>query len=334
MEHYVTLFDLAFAPQGLALHRSLLRHAKDFTLWILCIDREVEEFLTELDLPHVRLLSLAEIESEQLLSVKSGRTRGEYCWTLTPFTFDAVFDADATVERVTYVDADVWLLRDPSLAFCSFQHSSAAVQITEHAYAPDHDQTATSGRYCVQFLTMTRAGSEPVRRWWQERCIEWCFARLEDGKFGDQKYLDDWPERFGDLVHVAEPRSSFQGPWNAVRYPYNEALLYHFHGLRRESSTSVTLAPRSYRIPKPHLRHVYQPYLQDLADVLAETGIAGSTPEVTHSRGRSKSSARFLYPLLSVLARIVRKALGRSNARAETARNQAMLPRPRFVDEA
>ena len=38
MEHFVTLFDAAFLPQGLALHRSLRRHAGDFTLWRVCVD--------------------------------------------------------------------------------------------------------------------------------------------------------------------------------------------------------------------------------------------------------------------------------------------------------
>jgi hypothetical protein len=329
MEHFVTLFDRAFAPQGLALHRSLLRHSKDFTLWVLCIDREVEELLAKLELPKVRLLSLSDIESEQLLSVKGGRTAGEYCWTLTPFTFDAVFDADATAERVTYVDADVWLLQDPNPTFWRFERSGAAVQITEHAYAPDHDQTATSGRYCVQFLTMTRDGSEPVRRWWQERCIEWCFARVEDGKFGDQKYLDDWPERFGDLVHVAEPRGSFQGPWNATRYPYSEALLYHFHGLRFASAKTVTLAPKQYWIPETHRGHVYGPYLQDLADVMAEAGIQGTAEVACPSR--EKSRIGFKTRLLRASASVIRRLLRVEKVPSATDQNQEKLPNPMLI---
>lgn len=265
MEHYVTLFDVAFAPQGIALHRSLQRHAGEHTLWVLCMDDAVRSLLDQLDLPDVRTIPLTDVETTELLHVKPGRNRAEYCWTLTPFTFDAVLDRAPDAKRVTYVDADVWLRVDVAPVFRDFERSGSAVQITEHAYAPEHDQTATSGRYCVQFLTMTREGSLPVRRWWQERCVEWCFARFEDGRFGDQKYLDDWSERFGHLIHVAAPKSRFQGPWNAVRYPYNDAVSYHFHGLRLVSPDLVKPSHSGYRIPGPHMRFVYAAYFHDLA---------------------------------------------------------------------
>ena len=47
MEHYVTLFDSLFLPQGLALHMSMERHAGNYTLWILCIDDAVHDVLTK-----------------------------------------------------------------------------------------------------------------------------------------------------------------------------------------------------------------------------------------------------------------------------------------------
>ena len=279
MEHYVTLFDSGFAPQGLALHRSLQRHAGKHVLWVLCMDDDVADLLEKLALPDVRMVRLDEIETDRLLAVKPGRNRAEYCWTLTPFTHDIVFERDPSAHRVTYVDADVWLMADPSPVFDAFENSGAAVQITEHAYAPEHDLTATSGRYCVQFLTMDRERSLPVRRWWQDRCVEWCFARFEDGKFGDQKYLDDWPRRFGELVHVADPRSWFQGPWNATRFPYSEAIAYHFHSLRLTTGGLVRPVGKDYGIPVPHLRHVYDPYLHDLARAVQSiTSITGRGP--------------------------------------------------------
>ena len=216
MEHYVTLFDSLFLPQGLALQSSLERHASPYVLWILCMDDEAYEVLNRLRLPHVRLLRLAEVETAELLRVKRERSRAEYCWTITPFTPRFVFGADPAVRRVTYVDADLWFRDAPAPIFREFERSGKQVLITDHAYAPEHDQTATHGRYCVQFITFTREGGEPVRQWWQERCVEWCFARSENGKFGDQKYLDDWPERFGDQVHVLRHAEWTRAPWNVA----------------------------------------------------------------------------------------------------------------------
>ena len=49
----------------------------------------------------------------RLLAVKPGRTRAEYCWTMTPFACQAVFDRDPSSARATYVDADVFFFDDP-----------------------------------------------------------------------------------------------------------------------------------------------------------------------------------------------------------------------------
>src|SRR5439155_4729098 len=153
MEHYVTLFDSLFLPQGLALQSSLERHASPYVLWILCMDDEAYEVLNRLRLPHVRLLRLAEVETAELLRVKRERSRAEYCWTITPFAPRFVFGADPAVRRVTYVDADLWFRHAPALIFREFERSGKQVLITDHAYAPEHDQTAAHGRYCVQFIT-------------------------------------------------------------------------------------------------------------------------------------------------------------------------------------
>lgn len=264
MEHYVTLFDGLFLPQGLALHASMQRHAGTHTLWILCVDEQTHSVLTELELPQVRLIRVADVETAELLAVKPTRTRGEYCWTLTPFAPRFVFEADAGVQRVTYLDADVWFRRSPAPLFRELEASGKDVLITEHAYAPEHDQTAKSGRFCVQFLTVTRDGGEIVRKWWEERCIEWCYARAEDGKFGDQKYLDDWPDRFGQRVHVVVDKELALAPWNATRFPYSNSVFYHFHGLRIISTHFVGLGLGRYVVPAPVLLNIYRPYLREL----------------------------------------------------------------------
>lgn len=274
MEHYVTLFNKLFLPQGLALHSSLERHAGSYTLWILCVDETTYDVLGRLKLPNIRLILLSAVETPDLVRVKKERTIGEYCWTLTPFAPRFVFEADSSVSRVTYLDADLFFLRSPSRVFQELEHSGKQMLITDHAYAPEHDQSALSGRYCVQFMVFYRGNSEVARKWWEERCIEWCFNRVENGKFGDQKYLDDWAERFSDLVHIAMEDGQFLAPWNATRFPYSKAVVFHFHGLRLLAQERVLLTEK-YALPDTLVQHIYGPYLAALkyqVRVLASIG--------------------------------------------------------------
>ena len=265
MEHFVTLFDYNFLPQGLTLYTSMERHIKSYTLWILCVDDNVFTSLQELNLRHVRLLQLSKLETSELLKVKAERNKGEYCWTLTPLTFKFVFEADKKIKRVTYLDADLWFMKSPEPIFQEFDISNKQVLITEHAYASKYDQTSSSGRFCVQFLTITKKGGELVRVWWEDRCMEWCFDRVEDNKFGDQKYLDCWPEKFANLVHILQHKEYALAPWNAIRYPYSAGIFWHFHGIRLNRNKRLIFG-HSYQIPKNTYEYVYIPYIKDFSD--------------------------------------------------------------------
>ncbi len=273
MEHFVTLFNSLFLPQGLALHMSMERHVRAYILWILCVDDETYEVLGRLDLPNLRRLKLSELETPELLEVKPKRTIAEYCWTLTPFAPKFVFEADSTIERVTYIDSDLWFLKHPKPIFDEFEISGKQVLITEHAYAPEYDQSAKSGQYCVQYMTFTRNGGEFVRKWWEDRCIEWCFAYFEDGRFGDQKYLDCWPDRFSDVVHVVKDKELSLAPWNASRFPYGKAIFYHFHGLRLISKNKIEI--QNYFLPKVLMQYVYESYFDDIREVISKLEING-----------------------------------------------------------
>lgn len=148
-EHFCTLFDSNFLPMGMALHESLLAHAQPFHLWILCVDELVEKQLEMIDLPPMTLIPLKEIETSDILAVKPGRSKREYCWTLTPFIFQAVFDRNPNLKRVTYLDADIFFFDDPQILLRELDESGKHVLITEHAYAPEYDQSLISGRCAV-----------------------------------------------------------------------------------------------------------------------------------------------------------------------------------------
>ena len=270
VEHFVTLFDGNFLPAGLALHASLGRHGLPFHLWIICMDELVEEQLSIISLPGVTLLPLREVETEELLGVKPGRNSREYCWTVTPFSFQAVFDRDNSVQRVTYLDADLFFFADPRILLQELDDAKKDVLITEHAFAPEHDRfLATSGRFCVQFLTFQRSvEGARVMRWWQERCLEWCFDIIEEKRFGDQKYLDLWPELFPGEVHILRQTEKSLAPWNVKHREETDRgelhpVFYHFQGLRITSAQRVQLHNENYTVGRNGQR-LYDEYLAEL----------------------------------------------------------------------
>ena len=267
-EHYVTLFDACFLPQGLCLYYSLVKNAGDFLLWVLCIDQECFDLLQRLNLPRLRLLHLGSLETPELLAVKPSRSSAEYCWTLTPFAPRFVFEADQSVARVTYLDADMFLFKNPKPIFKEFDQSGKQVLITDHAYAPDNDQSSTSGQYCVQLLVFSRASLNSVCKWWQDQCINWCKSYFEAGKFGDQKYLESFEQLFPDDVHVLSELDILLAPWNASRFPHSRCVAFHFHQLRLTGPSTPVKLITGYHIPKPTLKNIYLPYIVLLKSLL------------------------------------------------------------------
>lgn len=274
VEHFCTLFDRNYLPLGMALHSSLMAHAEPFHLWILCMDEVVEAQLKQLALANVTLMPLKTVETPGLLAVKAQRSRGEYCWTLTPFIFQMVFDRSKTAQRVTYLDADLFFFNNPAILLNELEHANKHVLITKHGYAPKYDQSLKSGHFCVQFVTFDRsAKASKVMQKWQSQCLEWCFNRHEVGRFGDQKYLDTWPNEFQDTVHIFQHPERTLAPWNIRFYSEKNGsnispIFYHFHGFRILSPRLIRLYSK-YRIGKQgHL--LYETYSQNLRNHLRQ----------------------------------------------------------------
>lgn len=271
LEHYCTLFDRKFLTLGMALHQSLLRHAGDFQLWILCMDDTVEANLRALDLERVRLIPRHVLESQfpVLHDVRDTREWGEYCWTCTPFLPELILRLDPTVARTTYVDADVFFFGSPAPILDELDRSGAQVLITEHSYTPDADHTDSAGRFNVQFMPFTRSDKAfEILKWWQSRCIACCTNESASGSYGDQKYLDEWPARYGTAVHILKDVEMTLGPWN-VRHLWRGGTpkgSYHYSGLRIFEGGEAMLFPAGHPVVIPFrvMLGIYLPYVLEL----------------------------------------------------------------------
>lgn len=295
MRHYCTYFDHNYLARGLALFRSLRRHSSEpFHLWILALNDETERILGELDLPSVTIIPLPSVEGAfpKLKTAKTNRSLVEYFFTLTPCLPLFVFVRCPWVDQLTYLDADIWFFSDPTPVFS--QIDDASITVTPHAFTPDALKTLEGaptsggekyGRFNVGWVTFTHdAEALSCLRRWQQQCIEWCHDRPESGKYGDQAYLDEWPELYPGLRVLEHPgvnaaiwnvgeRRIERGPRGGVFLDGAPLVAYHFHGLK-------AIAPRVYdsmmrhfgvRLSKVLNTEVYAPYLESW--LTAEAGL-------------------------------------------------------------
>ena len=266
MYNYCTLFDSNYLTRGLAMYESLKKKSDEFHLYIFAFDDRSCDLLKKLNLESVTVVSLQEFEDEELLKIKDDRSAGEYCWTCTPSIIKYSIEK-YKLDSCTYLDADLYFFSNPAVLIEEMGEKS--VLITEHRYTPEYDQSATSGIYCVQFMTFKNdENGMKVLNWWRDACNEWCYARFEDGKFGDQKYLDDWTTRF-DGVHVLKNLGGGVAPWNIQQYDLSkkefELIFYHFHNFKFLEGERLEFG--MYKLDKNDLDILYIPYIKHLLKI-------------------------------------------------------------------
>lgn len=263
MYKFCTLFNSSYLSRGLAMYESLKKHCQNFHLYIFAFDQACLEILHELNLSATTIISLKEFESEELLKVKPLRTMGEYCWTCTSATIEYCLE-NFSLDHCTYIDADLYFYSDPAVLVEEMENNS--VLITEHRYSTAYNFALKNGKYCVQFVTIkNNIDGRRVLSWWKNACLEWCYARFENGKFGDQKYLDDWPEKFQG-VHVLKNRFGGIAPWNIQQYDtekdFSSFIFFHFHGCIFLKNGKIDLG--WYQLRKSDLNIIFRPYLRHL----------------------------------------------------------------------
>jgi len=271
--NFTTLFNTGYLAKGMALYNSLVKNCPQFHLYIFAFDDISYKILVEKNLVNATIIALHEFETDALLQVKKERSVAEYCWTCTPFTVKYCIE-NFNLHHCTYLDADTFFYSDPTLLIT--QMGNDAVLITPHNYHSYYETSTTSGIYCVQFTTFkNNSQGMQVLNWWAQACLKWCYARYEDGKMGDQKYLDSWPYMFDD-VHICRNTGAGLAPWNTLNYNFkkennsftvDETLLvfYHFHDLKYLSDNSWYLG--GYEIPEIIVEEIYKPYMRMLLEI-------------------------------------------------------------------
>lgn len=277
MRYFCTYFDYNYLPRGLALYRSLKKYCPSFRLWVLCMDKVSRDILLQLNLPDINLISLEDFEckDDELLNAKQNRSLLEYYFTCTPSLLLYILRNLNEADIVTYLDADLFFFSSPEPIYDEIVDYS--ISIIGHRFYPEISYLEKYGIYNVGWISFRNdENSLNCLRWWRKHCIEWCYNRVENGRFGDQKYLDDWPARFQKVV-VIQHKGANLAPWNLANYMVSRhknrlwvdgepLIFFHFHNLKRINKWLYRQILDIYkvRLSRAMLQKIYLPYIKTL----------------------------------------------------------------------
>jgi hypothetical protein len=243
------------------------------------MDDACYDVLSTLGLSNVQLFTIRDLESgdKELVGAKQDRSRIEYYFTCTPSLLLFVLDKLPGADIVTYLDADLFFFDNPALVYDEIADQSIA--IIEHRFSPNLKSHEVYGIYNVGWVSIRRdENGLSCLQWWRERCIEWCHDWVDNGRYADQKYLDEWPKRFHGVV-VLNHKGANLAPWNLANYEIcvrgNAVLVddqplvfFHFHGLKQVRTWLYDSDLAGYYLRGSRLlrRTIYTPYIRALLE--------------------------------------------------------------------
>jgi hypothetical protein len=265
--NFCTYFDVNYLTRGIALYRSL-KAFHDVRFWVLCLDAGSCSYLKQLDFPDVEIIPLAELEASdlELVAAKANRSTIEYYFTCTAALPLFIMAHHPEVDLITYLDADLFFFSSAQPLIDEIGDHSIA--IIAHRFVPEFATAVAHGIYNVGWVSFRRDRQGlACLQLWREQCLAWCYDRVEEGRYADQKYLDDWPARYDNLVVLGHKGANLAS-WNIGNYALraergyvlvdSEPLIFfHFHGFKQ-------LTRRIFDTRIDECRSTVSPLLRDL----------------------------------------------------------------------
>jgi hypothetical protein len=175
------------------------------------------------------------------------------------------FEREPELDLLTFIDADMLFFDDPGPIFDEL--GDASILLVDHNFHPRWDKVDKVGPYNSGTIVFRRdQNASAALAYWRDRKNEWCFNRHWNGLFSDQRYLDDWPERFDGVRATRHPgialtcanSPNFELEWHDDRPLVDGQPLVFYHYTAHELYGGVTI-PRRLGLFRRDLELVRRP---------------------------------------------------------------------------
>ena len=314
---FCTLFDTNYLDRGITLVKSLNKSTHgNFKIYILPMDSICKNILIKLSLPQAIVIDPSIFFDDKLTKIRLNRGRAEFCWTCTSHLIKYVL-TKANENVCTYLDADMFFYKDPGVEIETMIARKKEVLIIPHWFSNkkyDIRLSKQSGKYCVEFNTFLKTEKAiRVLDNWIEQCDECCKFAGDGIYCGDQKYLEEWPNKY-DVIDVSTNRGMGIAPWNIWQYRFKkntiffkntiiEPIFYHFQDIEFLSKSLANInvyKNRGYH-QKALVDFFYNEYLKKLTEsrkLLIKYGVVFNSFE---NHGRKKHQAGFFIKIKNYL---------------------------------
>lgn len=291
--YFCTHFDINYLPHARSLADSLFEFSSSSELITFCMDNESFESLNQSRPKNVRIIHFSQLESTipNLLSAKNNRTKVEYFYTCSPAICNFCLNYLEGITEITYLDADLYFFSDPEPIFNELGNNS--VGIIEHRFSYFTKRNKIYGNFNVGWITFKKDNNGiACLNDWTKKCIDWCYQKLEDGRYADQKYLDSWKCNF-EGVCIIENIGANLAIWNIGNYTISlrkdkvyvddkELIFYHFANFKQIGlSVFQTNLSRVFVKTSGIVReNIYLPYIKNISKYLDSNKLIISKKEI------------------------------------------------------
>jgi hypothetical protein len=303
-----TLFDHRYLSRGLCMIKSARHHGFAGDIWVLCLSDECERQLKVMALTGVRTVTLGQLEDHIpcLREAKANRSILEYYFTCMAALHTWLFETQPDIDGTMYVDSDIQFFASPEIVFDAI--GDAPVAITPHNFTPPMRSLERCGIFNAGWTAFRRTQEGlSCLKWWLDSSLDWCYDRVENGRYANQAYLDQFPV-IAPGTRVLRQKGYNCAPWNIGNYRMTQRdgrlwvddeplVFFHFHGMKRRFGLFQILH-QEYGAPVTWVMRnkLYRPYIARLLELERQQVVIAprskSKPQASDLRSKNQSDLR------------------------------------------
>lgn len=254
------------------LYNSLNKYDTDFQFFFICQSKDAKSLLELMRLEKAVILDIEQVEKQdsELAIVKATRNNKEYSWTSKGSILLYLFNNYPELDHLLWLDSDIIFYSSPEPIFN--QLNNCSVLLTKERFPEKYmDLNNIYGIFNTGLMGFKKnANSLKYLQTFRWKCIDWCYDRVEPGKWSDQMYINYWPWLYQDIKVIEDIGINVTG-WNVqeksvhkidneIYINSNKLIFFHFSGFRYNNYNEYDLCCYIH-LPKDAIRLIYIPYV-------------------------------------------------------------------------